>query len=217
MPERSSNGPPELVSTGGAAIDAADDLLARAKPLPRRLPIAGEPPELVPARMINEVLYCERLMYLEWAQGEFADNVFTVDGRAVHARADVPRARSRRVRSPTRPRSPTRGRPAPTAANVEDGEDDPRIPPPYVARSFWLSSTRLGLTAKIDVVEGAGDRRASCRSSTSAAPRPTCPEGAYLPERAQLCAQVMLLREHGYACDHGEIYFARIAPARARS
>jgi hypothetical protein len=40
--------------------------------------------------MINEVLYCERLLYLEWAQGEFADNAFTVEGRATHKRADQP-------------------------------------------------------------------------------------------------------------------------------
>ena len=51
---------------------------------------AGEAPPLVPARMINETVYCERLLYLEWAQGEFADNVFTVDGRSVHERADQP-------------------------------------------------------------------------------------------------------------------------------
>jgi CRISPR-associated protein Cas1 len=40
----------------------------RAKPLPRRLPIVGSAPDLVPARMINEALYCERLLYLEWAR-----------------------------------------------------------------------------------------------------------------------------------------------------
>ena len=40
--------------------------------------------------MLNELMYCERLMYLEWVQGEFADNVFTVDGRAVHRRVDKP-------------------------------------------------------------------------------------------------------------------------------
>ena len=49
---------------------------SRAKPLPRKLPLATNPPDLVPARMINEALYCERLMYLEWAQGEFTDNEF---------------------------------------------------------------------------------------------------------------------------------------------
>lgn len=33
-------------------------------------------------------------------------------------------------------------------------------------------------------------------------------QGAYLPERAQVCAHVLLLREYGYRCDRGEIWFA---------
>src|SRR5271156_926414 len=102
---------------------ASDDPAAgRAKPLPLRLPLAADPPELVPARMINEVLYCERLMYLEWAQGEFADNAFTVDGRAVHARAAVPAG------------APP---PVPPAGPTEEEDDEAPEPPPYVARSIW--------------------------------------------------------------------------------
>src|SRR5262249_61565 len=34
------------------------------------------------------------------------------------------------------------------------------------------------------------------------------PEGAYEPERVQVCLQGLLLREHGYACDYGVLYFA---------
>ncbi|KYF58413.1 hypothetical protein BE04_19305, partial [Sorangium cellulosum] len=37
---------------------------------------------------------------------------------------------------------------------------------------------------------------------------PDVPGGAYLPERAQLCAHVLLLREHGYSCDEAAVYFA---------
>ena len=149
---------------------------ARATSLPLALPNI----ELVPARMINELLYCERLMALEWLQGEFADNAFTVEGRAVHARADTP----------------SKGLPPP---NTEA--------PPYAARSVWLSSEELGLTAKIDVVEGDVEGFAVPIEYKRGKP-PDVPEGAYLPERAQLAAQVMLLRAHGYSCDHGEIYFA---------
>jgi hypothetical protein len=47
------------------------------------LPLPSDPPALVPARMVNEGLYCERLMALEWTQGEFADNAFTFEGRTV--------------------------------------------------------------------------------------------------------------------------------------
>src|SRR5580704_12968783 len=117
--------------------------VARAKTLPRRLPVSGAPPDLVPARMINEALYCERLLYLEWAQGEFADNAFTVEGRAVHKRADQPGGHL----------------PPPASSEVEPAPDPaaPEVapePPPYQARTIWLSSDRLGITAKIDVVEG---------------------------------------------------------------
>jgi hypothetical protein len=71
---------------------------SRAKPLPRRLPLVGSAPDLVPARMINEALYCERLLYLEWAQGEFADNAFVCGGdccvpRRPRSSAAMPRPR----------------------------------------------------------------------------------------------------------------------------
>lgn len=185
---------------------------ARAKPLPRRLPLATAPPDLVPARMINEVLYCERLMYLEWAQNEFADNAFTVDGRAVHARADQPGGALPLPAEASEPVRAEKSAKAPTSRSERDGEgddeDDDAGPPPYEARALWLSSEALGITAKIDVVEGmASGVVVPIEYKRGAAP--DVPEGAYLPERAQLCAQVMLLRDNGYACDHGEIYFAR--------
>src|SRR6187200_2571834 len=75
--------------------DPSETPSARAKPLPRRLPVVPPPttlepapPVLAPARMINEVLYCERLMYLEYVQGEWADNAFTADGHAVHRKVN---------------------------------------------------------------------------------------------------------------------------------
>ncbi|MBX3226494.1 MAG: CRISPR-associated endonuclease Cas1 [Labilithrix sp.] len=163
----------------------------RAKPLPRRLPVIVEAPALVPARMVNEALYCERLMYLEWSQGEFVDNAFTVDGRSVHRRADRPGG----------------ALPPPPKRDETDDEDEPEEPAPYEARALWLSSEELGLTAKIDVVEADASSVVPIEYKRGAAP--DVPEGAHLPERAQVCVQVLLLREHGYRCDHGEIYFAR--------
>jgi CRISPR-associated protein Cas1 len=178
-------------------------------PRPKRLPRApmgrSAAPELVPARMINEALYCERLLYLEWAQGEFADNVFTVEGRFVHRRADEPGGEL-----PPKPKKKK------ASADAQQGSDDdpplvdePRDdePRPYQARSLWLSSETLGMTAKIDVVEGdASGRVVPIEYKRGMAP--DVREGAYLPERAQLCAQVLLLREHGYTCDEAAIYFA---------
>ncbi|KYG07868.1 hypothetical protein BE21_26835, partial [Sorangium cellulosum] len=88
-----------------------------------------------------------------------------------------------------------------------DRGEDGGEPAPYEARSVWLSSERLGITAKIDVVEGdASGRLLPIEYKRGHAP--DVPGGAYLPERAQLCAHVLLLREHGYACDEAAVYFA---------
>lgn len=153
----------------------------------------------IPARMINETLYCERLVHLEWCQSEFTDNAFTIDGRHVHRRAD----------SPTGDLPPTPSAPAAStgpAGGYEERDDD-RDSRPYQAKSLWLTSERLGITAKIDVVEGDADGRV-IPIEYKRGKRPDVPEGAYLPERAQLCAHVLLLREHGYACTEAAIYFA---------
>jgi len=142
--------------------------------------------------MVNEVLYCERLMYLEWVQSEWAGNAFTADGTRVHKRVDASRKRLKKRSADEASATATTPEPAPEN--------------PYQARSVWLSSERLGLTAKLDVVDVDGGRAIAVEFKRGK--RPNLPEGAYLPERAQLCAQVLLLREHGYTCDEAEIYFA---------
>ncbi len=182
-------------------VDAQPRL--RAKHLGLRLPIVADSPELVPARMINEVLYCERLFYLEWCQGEFDDNWFTVDGRAVHRRPDKPGGQL--------PPKPEEAKTKKRKKEEDENEDEVPVelvePPPYEARSVWLSSERLGITAKIDIVEGDASGRV-LPIEYKRGKAPDLPEGAYLPERAQICAQVLLLRDNGYTCDDGAIYFA---------
>ncbi len=186
-----------------------------------------QPPDVVPARMLNELMYCERLMYLEWVQGEFADNVFTVDGRAVHKRADKPGKPLRQARLRTE------GEDARDAAGVgqrsgseearetirgakeERSESDGADPKgeagsderPYQSRAVWLTSERIGITAKIDVVDVEGNRVMPIEYKRGK--QPPVEEGAYLPERVQLCAQVLLLREHGFDCEDAAIYFAQ--------
>jgi len=164
----------------------------RAKHLVPALPAGAAPPDLVPARMINEALYCERLMYLEWVQGEFADNRFTVEGRLAHRRAD------------------TAGGKLPPERREDDDEEKEgeadEGEPPYVARSVWLSSEALGITAKIDVVEG--DASGEVVPIEYKRGRPPESGVPYLPERAQLAAQALLLREHGYTCRGAAIYYA---------
>ena len=149
--------------------------------LPLRFPeITPEMPPL-PVRILNEYVYCPRLAYLEWVQGEFADNADTVEGRTRHKRVD------------------DSGGTLPDAADV-DGETE------IHARSVTLSSERLGLIGKLDLVEGEGDEVRPVDYKRGK--RPHVEKGAYDPERVQLCAQGLLLQEHGYRAEDGIIYFA---------
>lgn len=136
---------------------------------------------LLPARMVNEYEYCPRLAYLEWVQGEWADSGDTVEGRHVHRRVDTP------------------GGELPPAG---EAEADERIH----ARSITLSSNRLGLIAKLDLVEGEGD--VVTPVDYKRGKRPHVAKGAYDPERVQLCVQGLVLREHGYKSEEGIVYFA---------
>src|SRR5919109_4074588 len=51
-------------------------------------PATAETP-LVPVRMVNEYVYCPRLAFLEWVDGEWADSGDTEEGRRAHVRIDA--------------------------------------------------------------------------------------------------------------------------------
>ncbi len=141
-------------------------------------------PGPLPVRMLNEFTYCPRLGYLEWVQGEWAESADTVDGQVQHRRVD---------------REPKRRKPERAEAEEEATE---RIH----ARSVHLTSDKLQLTAKIDLVEGEGDHVLPVEYKRGK--RPHVAQGAWEPERVQICAQGLLLREHGYVCEAGVLYFA---------
>ena len=135
---------------------------------------------LVPARILNEFVYCPRLAYLEWVQKEWEDSSDTVQGRHIHRRVD------------------RQGGKLP-----EPDEESSEL---KVARSVELSSKQLNLIAKIDLVESAGGKVVPIDYKRGK--RPHVARYAYDPERVQLCAQGLLLREHGYECSEGVLYFA---------
>ncbi len=136
-------------------------------------------PQLVPARMVNEFAYCPRLFHLEWVNAQFADNLDTVHGRWVHRAVDDGGG------SVPRP---------------DEGEVK-------VARSVMLSSDRLGLITKVDLLEGVGGGEVVPVETKRGAP-PDTPERAWEPERVQVCVQGLVLRENGFHCDRGVIWFA---------
>jgi CRISPR-associated protein Cas1 len=146
----------------------------------RSLVSPAEPYQL-PARMLNEFAYCPRLFHLEYVQGEWAHNADTLDGRFVHRRVDRPEGR------------------APAAEDAGEGER-------LHARSVTVGSERLGAVAVVDLIEGEG-RRVTPVDYKRGSP-PSVPEGAWEPERVQVCLQGLLLRENGYECDGGVLYFA---------
>ena len=161
---------------GGPAIQAP--LPLDAPPLPPGVP-------LLPVRMVNEYVYCPRLAYLEWVQGEWAESADTVEGRQVHRRVDKPS-----------------GKPPATTEGADDDIAEERIH----VRSLELSSDSLGLVARLDLAEFEGRRAVPVDYKRGK--RPHVARGAYEPERVQLCAQGLLLQEHGYEAPEGVLYFA---------
>lgn len=158
-----------------------------APPLPQGLP-------LLPARMVNEYVYCPRLAYLEWVQGEWADSADTVEGRHAHRRVDKAGGK------PPAPRG-LGSKPDATADVEAEGDPEPRIH----VRSMELSSVALGLAAKLDLAEFEGSRAVPVDYKRGK--RPHVARGAYEPERVQLCVQGLLLEEHGYTAPEGVLYF----------
>ena len=43
---------------------------------------------LLPARMVNEFVYCPRLFFYEWVEGVFRESADTVEGSVQHKRVD---------------------------------------------------------------------------------------------------------------------------------
>ncbi len=137
------------------------------------------PNEPIPARMINEFAYCPRLFYLEYVQREWAESADTLDGSFVHRRVDTE-----------------------TGKIPETPQENTEIH----ARSVWLGAESLNVSAKIDVFEADG-KIATPIDYKRGRPK-EIDEGVYEPERVQLCLQGLILRENGFECEAGYIYFA---------
>jgi CRISP-associated protein Cas1 len=135
---------------------------------------------LVPVRMVNEYVYCPRLAFLEWVDSEWADSGDTEEGRRAHVRVDAG------------------GGKLPPA----DAEEKPD----FSTRSVTLASERLGIIAKMDLIEGEG--RTVTPVDTKKGKRPHLTEGAYEPERVQICAQALILEDAGYKVGEGAIWYA---------
>ncbi len=184
-------------------------------------------PDLLPVRMLNEYAYCPRLFHLMHVEGRWADNFYTIEGRHVHRRVDdldhvLPQTGANAVdleRSSDDDRAiggSGVGRDDAKAESDDRAKEGAKAlgdDPPVVVRSVPLSSVVLGLTAKLDLVSiddapPDGQPPQAVPVETKRGKVPNTPERCYEPERVQLMAQGLLLREQGYASDHGWLYFA---------
>jgi len=139
-------------------------------------------PEQFPARMINEFSYCPRLFYLEYVQQEWDHSADTLEGKFVHRRVDSQSG---------------------TAPAADQLDETVRIH----ARSIDVGSDALGAIARIDLLEGENGWVTPVDYKRGSPP--DNPERAWEPERVQLCLQGLLLRENGYNCDEGVLYYAK--------
>jgi CRISPR-associated protein Cas1 len=140
-------------------------------------------PDYLPARMLNEYVYCPRLFYYEWVEGVFVDNRETVEGSQRHQKLE------------------RKEDALPDAEQVAAGET-------IHSRSVMLSSDTHLLIAKLDLIEGADGivtpvdyKRGSPREDRDGALT------AWDADRVQLAAQALILRDNGYRCDEGVIYY----------
>jgi len=212
--------------------------------------------------MLNEFVYCRRLFYYEFVEGVFVESADTLRGAAIHQRVDtgsgaLPAAKRRaeaakpKAEGETTPSAgPTDKGLLPLPGGEGRGEGEPET---IHSRSVQMGSERLGVVAKMDLVEvraeavkdtsGAHPRTLSglpsgvtrLRLAMAGQARPTlreetgdlftalevCPvdykagaprEGQEANElwdtdKMQLGLQALILRENGYTCSEGIIYY----------
>ncbi len=143
---------------------------------------ARELPDYMPARMVNEFVYCPRLFFYEWVEGLFQESADTVEGKLQHKRVDKG------------------GKPLPAPEQLAEETLE--------TRAVTLSSDRLRVIAKMDLLEVEG----GCVTPVDYKHgKPYEVDGAlqiWPADRAQLAVQAIVLRENGYRVEEGVIFYA---------
>jgi CRISPR-associated protein Cas1 len=164
--------------------------------------------------MLNEFVYCPRLFYYEQVEGVFVENADTALGSSIHQRVD-----SGRGNLPVRR---TRGKGSADSKTPESlaGSGTEAAPETLHSRSVQLGSVRLGVVAKLDLIEvhgmglgsdrfGSGEIHQVVPVDYKAGNPREGKDGIELwpTDRMQLGLQILLLRENGYPCAEGVIYY----------
>src|SRR5437763_1519356 len=140
-------------------------------------------PDYLPARMVNEFVYCPRLFFYEWVEGLFRESKDTLEGSFQHQRVDAK----------------TTELPPPEEAAAET----------IHSRSVSLASEKLRVIAKMDVVE-MSEGIVTPVDYKHGRPRQK-EDGIELwpTDRVQLAIQGLVLRENGYQCEEGIVYYKK--------
>ncbi len=233
----------------GAAVQKLQSTAEAAAPAGKNL--FTEP---IPARMLNEFVYCPRLFYYEFVEGVFVENADTVRGKHLHRRVDTenggalppakqpedggqkteggsqkPEGKRKKIEAPGQQKlfgaaaeNSENGQSLVTsAATGQGGGDKSPVASAQVeddmihSRSVQMGSQRLGVTAKMDLVEvrsGSDELLGEvevCPVDYKAGAPKDGEDGSELwdADRMQLGLQALILRENGYACREGVIYY----------
>lgn len=137
---------------------------------------------LLPVRMLNEYVYCPRLFYYEMVEKEFEDSADTIQGDFIHRNVD----RETGI--------------LPNPDEKEKIMEETKL----VARSVLLSSKNQGLISRMDIVEGDSNEVWPVEYKKG---QSNDKDQVWLNDSIQLCAQALILRENGYRCNEGYIYY----------
>ncbi|MEW5748964.1 MAG: CRISPR-associated endonuclease Cas1 [Candidatus Thermoplasmatota archaeon] len=138
-----------------------------------------EVPDLIPARMLNALVYCPRLFHLEWVQREWEDSADTVAGTRDHRNVDR--------ESGTLPE--------PGELGLEG----------FKARAVMLSAPDEGIVARMDLLEALDGEVVPVDYKHGRAPEDDL--GIWDTDRIQLGAQALVLRANGYHCPRAVVWY----------
>ncbi|MCI0537745.1 MAG: CRISPR-associated endonuclease Cas1 [Verrucomicrobiales bacterium] len=170
----------------------------------------------IPARMLNEFVYCQRLFYYEFVEGVFVESADTLRGGAIHERVDSGTGAMPAAKRKAEASKPKKEEATPVAdSDAKEPEAQSTEPETIHSRSVQMGSERLGVVAKMDLVEAKAEKEdlltalEVCPVDYKAgAPK----EGLEANElwdtdKMQLGLQALILRDNGYTCNEGIIYY----------
>ena len=243
-PRREGVGEPQAVDANNPVFQAALEVMRKEFPPPdastveveksldpvipsseaTRRSDAKPEPQLIPARMLNEFVYCQRLFYYEFVESVFVENTDTLRGDVIHKRVDsgdgaMPASKTKNTAKQKPGGESEKGNPdadhSPAASDAQAAASASSAEPEIIhSRSVQMGSKRLGVVAKMDLVESkASDDLFSALVVCPVDYKAGAPkEGEDANElwdtdKIQLGLQALVLRDNGYTCNEGVIYY----------